>query len=247
MPPPPTATRVSGLLAKNKKHGWTLAETLITLTIIGVIAALTLPNLTQKWKKQERISQLQVAYSILQNATKLAVAEHGEPSTWDFQRRNDNGSLLPSESAQAYAEKYFIPYIKTKDKSVPKEELKDSHGYEIHYLNGNVENLWLYTQYAYSVLLDNGMLVHITTNSTTNACFGVDVNGFQGPNMYANDIFRFCYNFEKNALSPSGANSTTNNCSINYAGLYAYKGMSCANYIINNGWQIPDDYPIRKF
>ena len=37
-----------------KKICFTLAEVLITLTIIGVIAALTIPNLMQKYEKQQR-------------------------------------------------------------------------------------------------------------------------------------------------------------------------------------------------
>ena len=47
------------------KKAFTLAEVLITLTIIGVIAALTIPNLVQSWRKHERISEIKTAYSII--------------------------------------------------------------------------------------------------------------------------------------------------------------------------------------
>lgn len=54
--PPPTAIRLLREFKmpdlKNKK-GFTLAETLITLTIIGVIAALTVPTLISKYQKQQ--------------------------------------------------------------------------------------------------------------------------------------------------------------------------------------------------
>ena len=66
------------------RKGFTLAEVLITLTIIGVIAALTIPNLMQAWRKHEKITQIKEAYSIIQNATKMAIAEHGNPDGWNF-------------------------------------------------------------------------------------------------------------------------------------------------------------------
>ena len=52
---------------KNKK-AFTLAEVLITLTIIGVIAAITIPNLMQKYTKHQYVVGLKKAYSELSNA-----------------------------------------------------------------------------------------------------------------------------------------------------------------------------------
>ena len=42
-----------------KRSGFTLAEVLITLGIIGVVAALTIPNLIAGYEKQVTISKLQ--------------------------------------------------------------------------------------------------------------------------------------------------------------------------------------------
>ena len=57
--------------------GFTLAEVLITLTIIGVIAALTIPNLMQKWGDHADVQKVKEAYSILSNAYKLMIQENG--------------------------------------------------------------------------------------------------------------------------------------------------------------------------
>ena len=49
-----------------KTKAFTLAEVLITLTIIGVIAALTISNLMQSYRKHQIETGLKSAYSVLQ-------------------------------------------------------------------------------------------------------------------------------------------------------------------------------------
>lgn len=52
-------SHIKGLLA------FTLAEVLITLGIIGVVAAMTLPTLINNYRKQETIAKLKKVYSVL--------------------------------------------------------------------------------------------------------------------------------------------------------------------------------------
>ena len=54
-----------------------MAETLITLTIIGVIAALTIPNLLNKYTKHTYVIGLKKAYSQLQHAVKMIPITEG--------------------------------------------------------------------------------------------------------------------------------------------------------------------------
>ena len=59
---------------KNKrsyKNGFTLAEVLITLGIIGVVSALTLPSLITSYKKQEASARLKKFNSLLMLLKKL--------------------------------------------------------------------------------------------------------------------------------------------------------------------------------
>lgn len=65
-----------------KRYGFTLAETLITLGIIGIVAALTIPTLVAKHQEKTRIVKLKKIYSQLQNAFNLAVYENGPLETW---------------------------------------------------------------------------------------------------------------------------------------------------------------------
>ena len=90
------------------KNAFTLAEVLITLGIIGVVAAITLPSLTAKYQKQLMINQLKTAYSILSNALTLAKKDHGDYAYWTYYQ-NDKGS---SVSSFEFTNKYIKPYIK---------------------------------------------------------------------------------------------------------------------------------------
>ena len=56
---------------------FTLAEVLITIGVIGVVAAITLPSLITKSRKVMVENRLKDTYSILANATRLAEGEFG--------------------------------------------------------------------------------------------------------------------------------------------------------------------------
>ena len=60
-----------------KNTAFTLAEVLITLGIIGVVAALTLPALIANYQKQVIKEQFKVAYSLMQQAWKKAEVDFG--------------------------------------------------------------------------------------------------------------------------------------------------------------------------
>ncbi len=57
------------------KKGFTLAETLVTLGIIGVISALTIPTLIGNYQGKVRIAQLQKVYNQISNAAVAALAD----------------------------------------------------------------------------------------------------------------------------------------------------------------------------
>lgn len=58
---------------------FTLSEVLITLGIIGVVAAITMPALVSYYKAQVMRTQFKKAYSIITNATRLLVNEDISP------------------------------------------------------------------------------------------------------------------------------------------------------------------------
>lgn len=67
------------LKAKNKTkwRGFTLAEVLITLAIIGVVAAMTIPTLMAQQEKQQYLTSLKKSYSLVNQALKQVAADNG--------------------------------------------------------------------------------------------------------------------------------------------------------------------------
>lgn len=49
---------IGGGRLSSYNKAFTLAEVLITLAIIGVVAAMTMPSLIQKYQEQKRVTQL---------------------------------------------------------------------------------------------------------------------------------------------------------------------------------------------
>ena len=60
---------------KARSNAFTLAEVLITLGIIGIVAAMTIPTLIQNYQKRAYVAGLQKAYAQLAQAFKLAMAD----------------------------------------------------------------------------------------------------------------------------------------------------------------------------
>ena len=81
-------------LKLSHSQGFTLAEVLITLGIIGVVAALTLPILIGNYKKTAYVTGLQKAYSVLNNMTKNAMA------------KDEVSTFIDSDLGQAWNEGY---------------------------------------------------------------------------------------------------------------------------------------------
>jgi len=81
----------------NKKFAFTLAETLIVMGIIGVVAALTLPNLNSSTANKEKVVKLQKIYSNLQDAFGRAEAVYGPYNEWFI-----NDTTLDAKNKRAF-------------------------------------------------------------------------------------------------------------------------------------------------
>ena len=79
---------------------------MITLGIIGIVAALTIPTLISKYQEKVTITRLKETYSTLAQAYQFAVNENGSPASWTFGTR-----MYDAVSHQKMAN-YFKPYLK---------------------------------------------------------------------------------------------------------------------------------------
>lgn len=95
-----------------KMYAFTLAEVLLTLGIIGVIAAMTLPALIQNNKNKEVEVKLKKIYSVMNQAILLSEKDNGPKEYWNFDCNTDDDNNVNSDECKQGIEKYFLPYIK---------------------------------------------------------------------------------------------------------------------------------------
>ena len=224
---------------------FTLAEVLITLGIIGVVAAMTMPSLIANYQKQQIVAQLKREYNVVSNALRAAQADNGDTENWEL------GNVGTIQSASDFADNYLLPYLTVLKKCGT--DISGGCAYEYSYLNGaSTSSLTNYARF----ILNDGAMVFVATES--NPVFpkliyiNIDINGNKKPNKAGKDYFVFAVALETTEdrykptgrLNASGQSQTRENilsdingCSKNARGIY------CAALIIKDGWTISKDYP----
>lgn len=175
----------------HKTSGFTLAEVLITLGIIGVVAALTLPNLIANYQKKELNTRFAKVYSTYSNALVQIIEENGDvPECYYF-----NGY-----SKVAECESFFKNYIKKLNivkycdkngvinKCIPeytKYNAEDNNAACPGFKKSIIETI------SKSWVLPDGSTAFTYYNGSAMPVFAIDINGFQKPNKGGYDLFSF--------------------------------------------------------
>lgn len=226
---------------------FTLSEVLITLGIIGIVAALTMPAIIAKKEKEETVVRLKKIYSVLNNAMIAAVNEHGDMKNWDLDTSSNEGRINILKT-------YFAPYVnvgKQCDNTNMKScwETKFNTGGDFYNINGNVA----YSVLAVIVLKDGSAFGFV--HDAGDPYIVVDINGGKRkPNRLGKDIFALGLDVNNNRIVMFGNNSTRENLinsgsfnEINggacVKGNKRYDGRSCGALIQKDGWKISEDYP----
>lgn len=166
-----------------------MPETLITLAIVGIIAALTIPNLVDKYREKIIVTALKRNFSILQSAYQRAITEQGSPEDWS------------SNSHKKMAD-FIVPYLQIEKK-----------GGMVRTKTQNGSTWWLNLNSFETYTLKDGTNISIRSdNNTLSGCrvsgyyhstnsndkgdkrfecgiIYVDVNGIKGPNRLSHDVF----------------------------------------------------------
>ena len=117
---------------------FTLAEVLITLGIIGVVAAMTLPTVIKKYKRQVVETKLEKFYSIMNQAIQLSIAEHNE-----IPLENQSGEgHTNSKYITNWYKTYITKYIKLLKEEGPE---KNNAYYRVAFLDGSGFNSYFST------------------------------------------------------------------------------------------------------
>ena len=188
-----------------RRVAFTLAEVLITLGIIGIVAAMTIPTLISNYKSVQLQSQLKKTYSSLSQAVNMIYAESGLPVT-------------PARYSQGLSfYKDLMKYMKVAEDcgkfGCISYEVEDGSAvsfviehYKTYDLSGNIESMYFDDG---QFILQDGTLV--MCENVTDNLFGLlitaDINGTEkGPNAWGHDLFTF--EVQDSRLVPSGAKGT---------------------------------------
>ena len=221
----------------NHKRAFTLAEILITLGVIGVVAAITLTTVIQNYQKTQTVTRLKKTYSILEQAVILSVADNGQMNTWTI------GGNQNADAAIGFFNKYLAPYIKTlkKPEKISNEYLASTYTF----LNGQQFDDG--KGYARVYLTDGTLLFFRTkcVQGTLSLQTYIDVNGNKKPNSIGKDTFQVQFDLTKNTLFANGIYNTREQLLTNESYMCNKKqqGYRCLGLIIKDGWKISDSYP----
>ena len=243
-------------LKKGRRFAFTLAEILITLGIVGVVAALVIPSTVQKFKNLQTVAQLKKSYSVIEQAVKMAEKDYGNINDWD-----------EWDDAEKILDKYFITNLKGSKKFGKTESWDKAMCYDpnvvthIDTLNRTVQYVFLsgmhvsnpfYANKTASMQLADGTCIAINpvleqSDAGYSPLFSrlimVDVNGARrAPNVVGKDLFFFYVN-SSGVIKPFGdiwslerISSADNNLACNTKSYLG--GHTCAARIIMEGWKI---------
>ena len=214
------------------KRGFTLAEVLITLGIIGVVAAMTLPSITASKQREELKASLKKNYSIIQQVFLHLASDNG-------------GSLRPADIGGWTLKKDMMKYMKV---------LKDC-GYGTLEADACVSNMYNNPELSSTkyktfdgrlisslTYFDDGQFIlsdgsfYMLENNKGSIYITVDVNGInKNPNQWGYDLFTFQLT-DKGKLLPMGAEGTdyTDDTYCSKSSTDKYNGIACANKAISD-------------
>ncbi len=192
--------------------GFTLAEVLITLGIIGVVAAMTLQPLIAKYQEKVLLNQLQTAYNIIYNATSRLLDEEST-TIKDFGTTPEEGFGVYQDKIEKYLKIIKICQANTNSKNdCNPDKIKIFNKENGDFSIDNYDTVSRLKTYV----LSNGMKIlflreagqcAVKSNFTYDSSlydgppygtyglgcggFYVDVNGNKNPNTVGKDIFLF--------------------------------------------------------
>lgn len=202
---------------------FTLAEVLVTLAVIGVVASLTIPTVVKHYQKQQWITKYKQTYSILNQATKMVLSDNGGVITGAFADEQD--------SVMYSLYKKYLNIAKSCENINPY-----GNCFANNYIS--LRNLPTIVPTLYTIILKNGTSVSFDACGGTTAAgaynrFAIDINGQSGPNIHGKD-FHYIYlfnDFPFDPMKPNGWNmsnaSIDSDCPSNLGvgGLGAYCGV----------------------
>ena len=189
----------------NKQKAFTLAETLFTLAIVGVVAALTVPTLKQSADEATHVAAVKKAYAIAKEATTNLEQKEGDLSTWPWNNTTQMNKLYQSVMTTIGGNAW--------------------RAYQTFQIDGSN---WAYISPDSYFMTSDGMTWYVYnwnagakygSGATVYGCIHVDTNGPKEPNALGVDVHAFT--ISSDGVNPMGDGLHDQN-----------KTWACTNYAI---------------
>lgn len=201
-------------------RAFTLAEVLITLGIIGVVAAMTMPALVAEHQKKVAATRLEKFYSIMSQAVIRWEAEEGIiPEDFKF----DSSIVLNGENSKEWFEGTIGKYVQH-------ESIKNDYG----------------TGYYFDVKLNDGsgFVAYVEATSTMNFFYCTQYKYCELENYDGRRTFLFTLRNGKFMTSQHHQNNMTREELLSSCkNAQKPHRHACTRLIQVDGWRIAKDYP----
>lgn len=219
-------------VTKKRKLAFTLAEVLITLGIIGIVAAITIPQLINNYKAKRLRTQFLKSYSTIQQAFKEMEADDvsTDPTTYNtLEYYKTFMNYLQAPMNCGIGDNKYLPCVYMRDSSS-----KDYKPYKTY--DGKTNASMILFDDGQIALQDGTLLLFENYAPRMRVFVSVDLNGYNNkPNRWGYDLFTF--QLVDNQLKAMGDTGTTYTDLSTYCNVNSqdeYNGIACAKKALSD-------------
>lgn len=244
-------------MSKKFFWGFSLAELLIALAIVGIIAAVTIPGVVTNYNQKAMLTQLQKNYVELQETLLMLKTENYHKGL-EGSILNNKGSKSVEETAGKFLKDYYKitqdcntdtqPCFAKQYADISTVTYKDfsCDGYSVNVASGAAICIIPASIFS-AISIDPSTLQPSKVETKNPVVVYLDVNGAKGPNIGGRDMFTFNiyndYSIDEVDVNKSDSESSTSpederNNLYNSNCLTSNVGKGCFGKILNDNWQV---------
>ena len=225
----------------SRKIAFTLAEVLITLGIIGVVAAMTIPTLMANHRKKVVETKLEKIYSVMNQAINLTNAEYGDVTNWIIDCGSSYSPTCSINEVENWFNSTIGKHLETLKTGKTKNKTDDI--LLIYLKDGSILGV---TNYIYD------MFFYVNSDAISNARSGKNYFLFRfNPILLSHQNNEEAQKDLKYSLKPTFEpysnywNGTREQLIDGHSYSCAQNHAFCAKLIQYDGWKISKDYPVK--
>ena len=225
------------------KKGFTMAEVLITLGILGVVIAMTLPALISKYHNYIVETRMKKFYTIMNQAILLAKNKHGDFEGWAYwitEEKDEDGNFInKSDETNTAFQMYLGEYLNI----ITEKEITDGDGQKRYLYELADGSAFAFQAHENREIIFFPSRAERCLELTKAESFGVCAFAFQFYPIKKDESWKYLY---QKGMEPYLHAWDGNTESLYTGSTYACDGTLpnyCTAIIAINGWKVPKDYP----